>query len=114
MREGISQLHVNATTPVSDTPTAVTATTTVVTVTVPNTLSIGELVTIAGVTANGTNCSAADAAAINGPQIPVTASTTQLTFDATIPTRDYGRRVHCDRRNCHPGIRTSSHPRWWM
>ncbi|MFZ3279157.1 MAG: hypothetical protein WA182_19850 [Candidatus Sulfotelmatobacter sp.] len=83
-------LHVNATSPVSDTPTAITATTTVVTVTVPNTLSIGELVTIAGVTANGTNCSAADAAAINGPQIPVTASTTVLTFDAAIPTATAG------------------------
>jgi hypothetical protein len=83
-------VHVNATAPVSDTPTAVTATTTVVTVTVANSLSIGELVTIAGVTANGARCSAADAAAINGTQIPVTASTTQLTFDAAIPTATTG------------------------
>ncbi len=83
-------VHVNATAPVSDIPTKVTATTTVVTVTVPNSLSIGELITIAGVTANGTNCSAADAAAINGIQSPVTASTTQLTFDAAIPTPTAG------------------------
>ena len=83
-------VHVNATAPVSDTPTKVTATTTVVTVTVPNTLSIGELITIAGVTANGTNCSAADAAAINGTQVPVTASAATLTFDAAIPTATAG------------------------
>src|SRR5271163_1136184 len=84
-------VHVNATTPVSNTPTAVTATTTVVTVTVPNSLSIGELVTIAGVTANtGNGCSAADAAAINATQFPITASTTQLTLDATIPTATNG------------------------
>jgi len=83
-------VHVNATAPVSDTPTQVAATTTVVTVNVANTLSIGELVTIAGVTANGTHCSAADAAAINGTQIPITASTTQLTFDAAIPTATTG------------------------
>jgi hypothetical protein len=83
-------VHVNATAPVSDTPTQVTATTTVVTVTVPNSLSIGELVTIAGVSANGIRCTAADAAAINGVQIPVTASTTQLTFDATIPNATTG------------------------
>jgi len=83
-------VHVNATAPVSDTPTQVTATTTVVTVTVPNSLSIGELVTIAGVTANGTHCSTADATAINGVQIPVTASTTQLTFDAAVPTATTG------------------------
>jgi hypothetical protein len=83
-------VHVNATAPVSDTPTQVTATTTVVTVTVPSSLSIGELVTIAGVSANGIRCTAADAAAINGVQIPVTASTTQLTFDATIPNATTG------------------------
>ncbi|MFZ0950669.1 MAG: hypothetical protein WAN17_00305 [Candidatus Sulfotelmatobacter sp.] len=83
-------VQVNATTPVSDTPSAVTATTTVVTVTVSNTLSIGEVVTIAGVTSNGTHCSAADAAAINGPQVPITASGAQLTFDATIPTPTTG------------------------
>lgn len=83
-------VHVNATAPVSDTPTKVTATTTVVTVTVPNSVSIGELVTIAGVTANGTNCSAADAAAINGPQTPITTSATQLTFNAAIPAATAG------------------------
>jgi hypothetical protein len=83
-------VHVNATAPVSDTPTAVTATSTVVTVTVPNTLSIGESVTISGVTANGTHCSATDAAAINGPQIPITASGAQITFNATIPTPTTG------------------------
>ena len=55
-----------------------------------NTLSIGEVVTIAGVTSNGTHCSAADAAAINGPQVPITASGAQLTFDATIPTPTTG------------------------
>ncbi|MGA8216472.1 MAG: hypothetical protein WB799_22990, partial [Candidatus Sulfotelmatobacter sp.] len=83
-------VHVNATAPASDTPTQVTATTTVVTVTVPNSLSIGELVTIAGVTANGTHCSTADATAINGTQIPVTASAAQLTFDAAIPSATTG------------------------
>ncbi|MGA8503864.1 MAG: hypothetical protein WB683_20105, partial [Candidatus Sulfotelmatobacter sp.] len=83
-------VHVNATTPPSASPTAVTATTTVVTVTVANSLSIGELVTIAGVAANGANCSTADAAAINGVQIPVTASITQLTFDAAIPAATTG------------------------
>ncbi len=83
-------LQVNATAPASDTPTAVTATSTVVTVTVPNTLSIGESVTISGVTANGTHCSPADAAAINGPQIPITASGAQITFNATIPAPTTG------------------------
>jgi len=84
-------VHVSATAPVSDTPTAVTATTTVVTVTVPNTLSIGEVVTIAGVATNtGNNCTAADVLAINGPQIPISASTTQITFNATIPTATTG------------------------
>jgi hypothetical protein len=60
--------------PASLTPTEVTATTTVVTVTVTNSLSIGELVTIAGVTADtGNGCTAADVAAINGIQIPASA-----------------------------------------
>ncbi len=76
--------------PASLTPTEVTATTTAVTITVPNSLSIGELVTLAGVTANGAHCSTADATVINGVQIPVTASTTQLTFDATVPTATTG------------------------
>ena len=44
-------VHVSAT-PASATPTAVTATAATVTVTVANSLGIGELVTIAGVTAN--------------------------------------------------------------
>ncbi len=83
-------VHVNATVPASATPSAVTATTSVVTVTVNNSLSIGELVTITGVSANGTHCSAGDATAINGLQIPITTSTTQLTFDATIPTATTG------------------------
>jgi hypothetical protein len=79
-------VHVNATTPASATPTKVTATTALVTVTVANSLSIGELVTITGVTANaGNGCTAADVAAINGVQIPASASATQLTFAATIP-----------------------------
>jgi hypothetical protein len=67
-------------------PTVITATTTVVTVTVANSLGIGELVTIAGVGVNGTHCSAADAAAINGTQTVASASATQFTFGATIPT----------------------------
>jgi len=77
-------------TPASATPTAVTATTTVVTVTVANTLSIGELVTIAGVAANGGRCSAADATAINGVQTVATAAAGNFTFDATIPTATTG------------------------
>ncbi|MGC1225436.1 MAG: hypothetical protein WA859_03065 [Candidatus Sulfotelmatobacter sp.] len=77
--------------PASATPTRVTATTTVVTVAVENTLAIGELVTIAGVTADaGNDCTAADVAAINGVQVPVTESGTQLTFDAAIPTATKG------------------------
>jgi hypothetical protein len=77
-------------TPASDTPTKVTATTTVVTVTVANSLSIGELVTIAGVAANGANCSAGDATAINGMQTVISATATNFTFDATIPTATTG------------------------
>jgi hypothetical protein len=83
-------VHVSAT-PASATPTAVTATTTVVTVTVANTLSIGEWFTVAAVTANaGNGCTAADVAAINGPQAPASASATQLTFNATIPSATTG------------------------
>jgi hypothetical protein len=78
-------VHVSAS-PASLTPTAITATTTVVTVTVANSLSIGELVSISGVAANGAHCSAADAAAINGTQIVISATATNFTFDATIPT----------------------------
>ena len=72
--------------PASLTPTGITATTTVVTVTVANSLSIGESVSIAGVAANGAHCSAADAAAINGTQTVISATATNFTFDATIPT----------------------------
>jgi hypothetical protein len=79
-------VHVSAS-PASLTPTAVTATTTTVTVTVVNTLSIGEPVTIAGVTLNaGNNCTTADVAAINGVQTVITANAAQFTFNATIPT----------------------------
>ncbi len=80
-------VHVSAS-PASLSPTAVTATTTTVTVTVANTLSIGEMVTIAGVTANGLFCSAADAAAINGIQTVIATglSGTKFEFNATIPT----------------------------
>jgi len=79
--------------PGSVAPSAVTATTTVVTVTAANTLGIGELVTIAGVTANtGNGCTAADVAAINGTQTVIAAglSTTQFEFDATIPSATTG------------------------
>src|SRR5271156_408758 len=79
--------------PAPATPTGVAATTTVVTVTAPNSLGLGELVTISGVTANlGNNCTAADVAAINGTQtvIPTGLSATQFEFDATIPTATTG------------------------
>ncbi len=78
--------------PATLSPTEVTATTTTVTVAVTNSLSIGELVTIAGVTANGTHCSAADAAAINGTQTVIAGglSGTQFEFNATIPTATTG------------------------
>ncbi len=75
-------VHVSAS-PASITPTKLTATTTTVTVTVANTLSIGELVTIAGVASNG-NCNANDLPAIDAQQTVATASTTQFTFAATI------------------------------
>src|SRR5271155_2195458 len=79
--------------PASLTPTVVTATTTVVTVTVTNSLSIGELVMIAGVAANtGNGCTAADVAAINGMQsvIATGLSGTKFEFDATIPSATTG------------------------
>ncbi len=79
--------------PASLTPTGLMATTTAVTVTVTNTLSIGELVAIAGVTANaGNGCTAADAAAINGTQTVIAAglSGTQFEFNATIPSATTG------------------------
>ncbi len=83
-------VHVSAT-PASDTVTGVTATTTVVTITVNNSLSIGEWFTVEGVTANTANgCTAADVAAINGPQAPASRSATQITFNATIPSATTG------------------------
>ncbi len=82
-------VHVSAS-PALLSPTAVTATTTTVTVTVANSLSIGELVAIAGVVNNGGRCSAADATAINGTQTVASANATQFTFNATIPTATTG------------------------
>jgi len=83
-------VHVSAT-PASVTPTRVTATAAVVTVTVANTLGIGELVTISGVTANGGNaCTAGDVTAINGTQTVATAAAGNFTFDATIPSATTG------------------------
>jgi hypothetical protein len=83
-------VHVSAT-PASLTPTRITATTTVVTVTVANTLGIGELVTISGVTANGGNaCTAGDVTAINGTQTVATAAAGNFTFDAAIPSATTG------------------------
>jgi len=79
--------------PASLNPTGITATTTTVTVTVTNSLSIGELVTIAGVTANtGNGCTAADVAAINGTQAVIATglSGTQFEFNATIPSATTG------------------------
>jgi hypothetical protein len=77
--------------PESVAPTSVTASTTVVTVTAANSLTALELVTITGVTANtGNNCTAADVAAINGIQTVASASGTQFTFNATIPSATTG------------------------
>jgi hypothetical protein len=46
---------------------------------------------MAGVTANtGNGCTAADVAAINGPQTPASMSATQITFNATIPSATTG------------------------
>ena len=74
------------------TVTGVTASTTVVTVTANNTLAANDLVTLSSVAANTTNnCTAADIAAINGGvQTVVSATTTNFTFDATIPTATTG------------------------
>ena len=74
------------------TVTGVTASTTVVTVTANNTLAANDLVTLSGVAANATNnCTAADIAAINGGiQTVVSATATNFTFDATIPTATTG------------------------
>lgn len=82
-------VHVSAT-PTSPAPTSVTATAAIVTVIVANSFRIGELVTIAGVTPNAAHCSAADVSVINGLQTVVTASATQFTFDAAIPTATSG------------------------
>jgi hypothetical protein len=74
------------------TVTGVTATTTVVTVTAANTLAANDLVTISGVVANaGNGCTAADVTYINGGlQTIASATTTQFTFDATIPSATTG------------------------
>ncbi len=70
----------------------VTATTTVVTVTAANTLAANDLVTMANVNANtGNGCTAADVTAINGGlQTVASATTTQFTFNATIPSATTG------------------------
>ncbi len=72
--------------------TGVTASTTVVTVTANNTLAANDLVTLSGVASNIiNNCTAADIAAINGGiQTVVSATATNFTFDATIPTATTG------------------------
>jgi len=74
------------------TVTGVMASTTVVTVTANNTLAANELVTLSGVASNATNnCTGADIAAINGGmQTVVSATATNFTFDATIPTATTG------------------------
>jgi hypothetical protein len=67
--------------------TATAGTPGVVTVTVANSLGIGELVTISGVTTNAGNmCTAADVAAINGTQTVIAAglSAAKFEFNATI------------------------------
>ena len=72
------------------TVTGVTATTTVVTVTAANTLAANDMVTLTGVASNA-NCTSADVSAINGGlQTVLTASATQFTFDAAIPTATAG------------------------
>ena len=99
--------------PASLTPTEVTATTTAVTVTVTNSLSIGELITIAGVTADtGNGCTAADVAAINGTQTVIAAglSGTQFEFNATIPSATTGAGCTLTGANCHPRIELSLGP----
>lgn len=101
------------TTASSTPPTAVTATAGApgtVTVTVGNTLAVMQSVTISGVTANGANCSAADAAAINGGQIVVTAAAGNFTFDATIPTATTGAGCTITSANVSPGTNILSAP----
>jgi hypothetical protein len=92
-------------------PTSVTATTTVVTVTVPNSLGVGELVTIAGVTAN-THCTAADAAAINGMQTVIATglSAMKFEFDAPIPTATNGPGCNVTGATVTPGSNYLSAP----
>jgi hypothetical protein len=74
------------------TVTGVTASTSVVTVTANNTLAANDMVTLAGVAANGANtCTAADITAINGGmQTVASATATSFTFAATIPTATTG------------------------
>ena len=74
------------------TVTGVTATATVVTVTANDTFAANDLVILSGVAANpANNCTAADIAAINGGiQTIVSATATNFTFDATIPTATTG------------------------
>lgn len=96
--------------PASGKPTRVTATTTVVTVTATNTLGLGELVTIAGVAANGGRCSAADAAAINGTQTVASATGAEFTFDATIPTGTTGTGCNVTNATVTPGSSYLSAP----
>ncbi len=101
------------TTASSTAPTAVTATAGApgtVTVTVANTLAVMQSVTISGVTANGANCSAADAAAINGAQIVVTAVAANFTFNATIPTATAGPGCTITNANVSPGTNVLSAP----
>jgi len=69
---------------------------------VTNSLSLGELVTIAGVTANtGNGCTAADIAAINGIQtvIATALSGTQFELNATIPSATTGTGCHHGRND---------------
>lgn len=63
--------------------TALTSTTSVVTVTASNAFVLGESVTISGVAAGTGNCTAQNAAAINGGQM-VIGTGGSFTFDATI------------------------------
>ncbi len=101
------------TTASSTPPTAVTATAGApgtVTVTVANTLAALQSVTISGVTANGANCSAADAAAINGGQIVATAAVGNFTFNATIPTTTTGAGCTITNANVSPGTNILSAP----
>lgn len=70
------------------TVTAVAANATTVTITAANTLAANDMVTISGVTANAAGgCTTADAAAINGGlQTVASASTTEFTFSASLPS----------------------------